>query len=808
MDWPLSPAEWQSSGIESSNSGEMASLVDGIRRTVTTHETDQISFGRSQLLLDVFLHLARSKGAVEPSELYESCWQLPWRPPSSRNALHVSINRLRKKLEGTAFTLRQGAQGYQLAPHRGLARTTAIQPPSRDIQPPVELIGRQKLSTEMADALATGAVCLFGGIGVGKTALATTTSPSVWVSLASCDASTARTRVARALGQATGSSWSHLFRVLSTRNGLTVLDGADVIANEVATRLQPQMRVLVTSRQRIPANAAHLHVQPLSPANAASLVQQVARKSGVELTDADSVSLAAACDDNPLLIELVAAQTHRLSPSTVLARVTRITKHRLQELVGAAYEALPTGHQSALRLCCCFDGSFQLASAERLLEVDDWPLDVLDELERAGWLTVHEGDQRSVSAPIRLYEATRTPDPGIRHRFLRAYTTFASTRGHASGTELTELQDERRQVKRALGFALDRQDTSVIPALVLALNRACTTMGLGEGCASLFERSLSALAGGKAEDIAWARLGLAGVYLRAGDSTQARALLEQITSVDAPSDLEGSFVCYTAVSDLAMLAVGRGDMSTAEALCRRALSMRSTTIPVDAVGMTYHKLGMCLAKQGRFDEAAASMAEAIGYLRRGRNLSRTALALSNRAMMAAHSNHQVEAIHDATQGLQAAGDSAHPDNVATRCQCHWVLEVCGQKHDAAPHLEGGMERLLSTGHHHYASRIGARLAWLNIVRGDMTAAQSAIDRLTAMPSTAEGLAAQVYLSIHGHRVLQARGQLEQLRDRPEQRWFQLLSALLDDERSAVVASVEPENRVEWRFLANELEQRR
>ena len=131
-------------------------------------------------------------GPVVRDVLYTTAWSLPYRPPSSDNALYVAIHRLRKQLAGAGVTVEaDGAGAYHLITPGPLAIEGDAPRPA---PAPAPLFGRKRALEALQHGLASSRlVTLTGPGGVGKTRLAeavlasaaqtTGLPPAVWVEL-------------------------------------------------------------------------------------------------------------------------------------------------------------------------------------------------------------------------------------------------------------------------------------------------------------------------------------------------------------------------------------------------------------------------------------------------------------------------------------------------------------------------------------------------------------------------------------------------------------------------------------------------
>ncbi|MEM7322601.1 MAG: BTAD domain-containing putative transcriptional regulator [Actinomycetota bacterium] len=168
---------------------------------------------------------------------------------------------------------------------------------------------------------------------------------------------------------------------------LLVIDNAEHMADEVAraatTWLQcsPGLRLVVTSRHRLPTSAAEiLALGPMTDAGAAWLFADRAQAQAAPLaTDAGLIAAICSSVDNlPLGIELAAARTDLLTQAELLDDLgggdgrNRLLSSQLsgrgplQEAIRSSYEALPVQARSLLHRLTLIEGDFSLETAASL----------------------------------------------------------------------------------------------------------------------------------------------------------------------------------------------------------------------------------------------------------------------------------------------------------------------------------------------------------------------------------------------------------------------------------------------------------
>lgn len=284
------------------------------------------------------------------------------------------------------------------------------------VRPPSELVGRERLTSEIAELLEPGRlVTLTGPGGVGKTRVASEVGldiaprwrDGVWfvdlapltepelVAPAVADTVAAPTRPG-------SDRHEDLLEHLRDQRCVLILDNCEHLTMACRELLEPLLAgcpgvaVLATSRE--PLRRPGEVLRPVSPlgvpdggvaqaedartASACRLfeVRGAAQRPGFRITDENAQEVAHICrrlDGLPLLIELAAALLTFRSPQEIRAALTGPTqpleshdplisdRHRTAEgLVGWSYDLLNDDEQAALRRLSVFGASFTLDTAE------------------------------------------------------------------------------------------------------------------------------------------------------------------------------------------------------------------------------------------------------------------------------------------------------------------------------------------------------------------------------------------------------------------------------------------------------------
>lgn len=321
---------------------------------------------------------ARPGQAVTRQELLEQVWG--YAPSVRSRAVDQTIKRLRPKLEADPAAPRHlitvHGLGYRL-----------------DLPAPVDtgLVGRGAAM----DALrvlcrAPGVVSVLGSGGVGKTALAQALlrveGDGVFCPLDAARSEAALIRGIAASAQLTLGADPVASLAEGLQGRLLVLDNLEqaveasrALISALLTQA-PQLRVLVTSRQRLELPGERcLELAPLSRADGVALFEARLRALGVDSAPsrADVGDLVEQVDGLPLAIELAAARARVLSPARILDRLrgqspvlrdpARGRHQSLASTIAWSWDLLTGPEREALAWCAVFRGRFRLESAEAVL---------------------------------------------------------------------------------------------------------------------------------------------------------------------------------------------------------------------------------------------------------------------------------------------------------------------------------------------------------------------------------------------------------------------------------------------------------
>lgn len=576
--------------------------------------------------------------------------------------------------------------------HGAPASAISASPHGRLPTQPTAFIGREEevvvLGARLLDP-ATRLLTLVGPGGVGKTRLAVRVAETVghrfpdgvaFVALASLvDPAVVVVRIAQALGvqevpgQSIGATVAAALRdarlLLLLDNFEQVQEAADAVTTLLAA--VPGLTVLVTSRSGLRVRGEQLHRVPplavphpplpslerLTQYEAVRLFIARARdaQQDFEVSDETAATVAAICarlDGLPLVIELVAARIHVLSPEGILARLgerLRVAtggprdapdRHRtLRAAIDWSYDLLEPAEQALFARLAVFAGGRTLDAIEAVCDPDgELGLDPLDGVQSL----LHKS----------LLQREDGTDGATRLVLLETMHEYARERLAARGEQAV-------LAARHLGYFL-----------ALAEEAAPRLTGAEQG------RWLDALEAeheNLREALRWAHasgavvegLRLAGAlwrfwYLR-GHLTEGTAFLgAALAGTDGAGDLHTTAAWATAAHGTSVLAWVRADYDHAVRLGERALDVWRTLEQRPGMAASLNLLGLVAMDQGAWDRAEVAHAESLSLRDEGDRWGR-AISLHNLGTVARRRGDRERALALYEESLtlrQALGDLA------------------------------------------------------------------------------------------------------------------------------------------------------
>jgi len=493
--------------------------------------------------------------------------------------------------------------------------------PRRVPTPPTPLLGRERELAALADLVRkedARLVTLTGIGGIGKTRLALELvrrlAPEFRHGAAVATLATLRepALVARAILEAlelpeVGQDPEELLiQALAGSELLLLVDNFEQVlpaARSIARLLEaaPGLKVIVTSRAPLHIAAEReFPVPPLAEDEAAELfiARAQAANPAFALTEQNAAAVAELCarlDGLPLAIELAAARTKLLPPAALLSRL----ENRLELLTGGRRDA--PQHQQTLRMTLdwsydlldhdaqrlftrlgVFAGGCTLPSAEAVCSADGSVLEGLAALVDESLVRQREtdaGESRfSMLEIVREYALERlsasSEGDETRRRHLEHFVAFAEEAEPQLADRdqiawFARVEDEHDNLRAALAFALDTDDSSSALRLVVGVRRFWHIHGyLAEGREAL-ESAVAATPDVPSELRANA-LNMAGIL--AGEQGEFDAARVRFKAALEDAHAVGSTrVISSALVNLGNLAFFGGELDTARDLYKESI---------------------------------------------------------------------------------------------------------------------------------------------------------------------------------------------------------------------------------------------
>ncbi|TML29782.1 MAG: tetratricopeptide repeat protein [Actinobacteria bacterium] len=565
--------------------------------------------------------------------------------------------------------------------------------------PPTPLLGRERELDALADVVrgsGTRLLTLTGIGGIGKTRLALELVRRLAPEFqhGACVATLANVRdpahVTRAILEAlevpetSGSPDEQLESCLRNSELLLLVDNFEQVlpaAASIARLLDaaPRLKIVVTSRAPLRVAAEReFAVPPLVDEEAAELFisRAQAANANFDLSEQNAAAVAELCmrlEGLPLAIELAAARTKLLSPSTLLARLT----NRLALLTGGRRDA--PQHQQTLRMT--FDWSYDLLepSPQQLfarLSVfsGGWTLAAAEEicdatLEDLGTLVdeslVRRRDERfSMLEIVREYARERLGrDDDLRGRHLEYFVALAEEaepelRGRDQPAWFARIEDELDNLREALSFALETRDASSALRLVVGIRRFWQIHGhLAEGRDAL--DAALALTPDEPSELRSQALNMAGILAgEQGDFDAARAsfnaALDDARAVDAERAISSALV------NLGNLAFFSGDLPAARALYTESIEHFRSLGDLRGEALANENVGLMALTADDLPEAVTWLTAAVELARAGgddREIGAASRSLAAALLEVEKSNEAENLLEESLEVARRLGDA-------------------------------------------------------------------------------------------------------------------------------------------------------
>ena len=534
-----------------------------------------------------------------------------------------------------------------------------------------QLIGRENELAELGAALDREEIRLLtltGPGGTGKTRLALRLAADRLdrfpngVFLVTLAAITDPALVLPAVAQALGlkempgqTTADRLRRHLQGKRVLLVLDNFEQVvaaAPAVGALLASvaQLKILVTSRERLRLAAEHEFVtQPLPDNEAVTLFG--ARAHAAEPTfsvDAHRATVRAICrrlDGLPLAVELAAARVKLFAPELLRASLERSfslltdgprdhprRQQTLQATIDWSYDLLSAEEQRVFAALGVFSGGCTFEAAERICGTGvDTIASLLDKS-----LVRRANDRYVMLETVRDYAAGRLDRSGCRREVTERHTTYYSAyakqaleystgyggrrlvepreiRNAKQAVWLDRLAEDHDNLRAALERLVVAGDVAQAAGFVFGMHGFWRDRGLLREGRGWTERVLD-LPGVEAFEELGVLLTVAGEFPRAqGDLERARTLKEGAIERLRGGPRRG--ILAGALNDLAGIVGQQGDRPRARALYEESLAIRRELGIPEGIGHTLAGLAALLLRMGQEELAQEAAQEAIALQR-------------------------------------------------------------------------------------------------------------------------------------------------------------------------------------------------
>ncbi|MFL5759507.1 MAG: tetratricopeptide repeat protein [Thermomicrobiales bacterium] len=460
---------------------------------------------------------------------------------------------------------------------------------------------------------------------------------------------------------------------LHDRNVLLVLDNFEQItpAAPLITSLLAacaSLKFLVTSRARLhvrgeqevpinplplPAANVRLTAEALKdyPALALFLKRSTEVYPNLNVTEANIAAIAEICrrlDGLPLAIELAAARSKLLTPTSMLSRIERrlplltggardlpVRQQTMRDAIAWTHDLLRPEERTLFHRLTVFAGGFSLSAAEAVC--GDWPIDgktgacdVLNGVESLvdknllrpvdSTLQRSEEPRFAFLETIREYGIEQLAESGEQDEARQRHAMWALALaeqidavfiGPNQSLFLDQLDDELENMTDALRWAHEQQNAEICMGLANALWRYWYIRGYQRQGRDWLDRAQSIPGADKVEPIVRARTynNRANFALDMSDFPAARDLYEQALAIRREiGDDGGAADC---LNNLGILAACQGDFKRECALMSEAVSIYRTAQSPDKLSNGLCNYGATLNSNGKYEEAIARLNEAI-----------------------------------------------------------------------------------------------------------------------------------------------------------------------------------------------------
>ena len=475
--------------------------------------------------------------------------------------------------------------------------------------------------------------------------------------------------VAGTLGINERHGWSLLDSVtgsIGDRHFLLLLDNCEHLVDTVATAAagllerSPNLRILATSREllgvpgEVPFPAHSLALPPTEGNGAIEdfdavrlfVERATTARPGFEVTTTNASAVAHICrrlDGMPLALELAAARMRVMSPEQISthlderfslltggARTALPRQRTLQATIEWSYQLLDVAEQAVLQSLSVFVGGFSSDLAEQVAATDDITgfavTDLVHRLVDKSLVVFGEQPDGSIRyrlletirqfAAEQLLESGRADDVRSRHATAYAGLTANSERMYPEDTELDLLALELDNIRTALRWSLDTEDTEAVSDIARTLARYLVGRGLSPEALEWLLEVLELIPDADSPTRAMLLRFLAWSRHLAGDYPGARNDAER--SVEMCARLEDDDGRMRALNTLAVIADSTGEYEAERRYLVEALAIApesdqvARSILIANLGWTAWKSDD-MATAGEHLNSAIEMAERVGH---------------------------------------------------------------------------------------------------------------------------------------------------------------------------------------------------
>jgi predicted ATPase/DNA-binding CsgD family transcriptional regulator len=507
-----------------------------------------------------------------------------------------------------------------------------------------------------------------------------------------------------------------LYETLGRTRQLLVLDNCEHLIEACADfthgllRTCQDVHILATSREllgitgevlcRVPPLRLPDADQEVDDADALRLFVERAKASlrSFELLPANRTAVIQICrqlDGLPLAIELAAARVRLLTPDEIagrledrfklLTRGSRIAPARqrtLEAAVNWSYDLLSAPEQRLFEDLSVFADGFSLAGAAAVSSSggESEVLDVLGRLVDRS-LVVVEQTPPGPETRYRLLETLRAfawqrlmargDADRAQHRLASwllsmAERADAAFHGPDQGRWLRWAETEHGNVRVALSWLIERQDTEVVLRLVTSLWWSWIQRGLRQESIAAFEATLT-LPGASTHRREWGKLlvaaGMFGIIVGSGDQAAARARLEEALAVGREVSDPWIYLCARAGLNGIINLRERQDLEYVHAIAMETLEEARRVGETWVENRALVSLATVALKRGDADGARAALEQAVEVARRaddGWSLAMTLVPLGDLERSRGRHEHGGRLYQESLARLAEIGLADHP----------------------------------------------------------------------------------------------------------------------------------------------------